>query len=251
MNVELFINLLIGHLTADFLCQSDDWVKNKQEHLLAGSGMWKHSVVVFLTTIIALGCYSGICFCFALGILLTHITIDYLKVKFTRNEPRAFAIDQIAHIAVLIVVAYLLPQCYDWQQWGIVPKGKELLWPLVVCVYLICLSPANYIVREILKYCHVQNGAKADDNSKNESIKLSGILIGSMERFLVLTFILIGNFEAAGLTVAAKSLLRFNDDESPRTEYVLIGTLLSIIIAVVCALIIFKFGMKVPVLKKP
>ena len=72
-----------------------------------------------------------------------------------------------------------------------------------------------------------------------------------MERFLVLTFILLGRFDAAGLTIAAKSLLRFKDNEKLKTEYVLIGTLLSITIAVVCALVVFKFGMGISVLKKP
>ena len=82
-----------------------------------------------------------------------------------------------------------------------------------------------------------------------DTIKRSGMLIGSMERFLVLTFILVGNYEAAGLTVAAKSLLRFKDDEGLRTEYVLVGTLLSISVAVVSALTLFKFVMNMPIIK--
>ena len=247
----LFINLLIGHLLADFPCQKDSWVQDKQERKLRGWGIWKHFIVVLSTSIIALGNIDFVYLSIAFGITVIHIGIDYSKVRFTKNGPCAFVVDQIMHIIVLAVATYFITRYCDWHQWRIVPKGKELLYPLIICAYLFCLSPANYIIREILKYCHVTTVSKKNSSEENENIRVSGVLIGSLERFLVLTFILIGNFEAAGLTVAAKSLLRFNDDEGPRTEYVLVGTLLSIIVAVVCALVIFKVGMGVSVLKNP
>ena len=251
LNVGLLVNLLIGHLIADFLFQTDSWVKDKQNRKLFGCGMWLHAIVVFIMTSVAFGRFSSTYIVLAISITCAHVVIDYLKVAFTKNCPRAFAVDQILHVLVLLLMTCLVSKYGKWHQWGIIPQGKEVLYPVVVCGYLFCLSPANYIIREILRYCHVQNGAMSDDVDANENIKLSGVLIGSMERFLVLTFILIGNFEAAGLTVAAKSLLRFNDNEGPRTEYVLVGTLLSIIIAVVCALVIFKIGMGVSVLRQP
>ena len=247
----LFVNLLIGHLLADFPCQKDSWVKDKQERRLKCWGIWKHFTVVLIASIIAFGYIDLMYFGVAVGVSIIHIVIDYLKVSFTKNGPRAFAADQIVHIVVLAVVSYFVTRYCNWHQWSVIPKGKDVLYPLILCAYLFCLSPANYIIREILKYCHVNNLAKKNGSEVNESIRVSGILIGSLERFLVLTFILIGNFEAAGLTIAAKSLLRFNDDEGPRTEYVLVGTLLSIMVAVVCALVVFKVGMGVPMIKKP
>lgn len=249
--MDLFVNLLTAHLLADFPLQKDAWIRNKQERRLRGFGIWKHSVVVLLTTILALGFSEYIYLWVAIGMTIIHVAIDYLKVKFTKNDPFAFALDQILHVIVLFSMSCLITKYSDWHQWRIVPQGKELFCPLLFCGYLFCLSPANYVIREVLKYCHVQNGAKDDDEEANESVRTSGSLIGSMERFLVLTFILMGNYEAAGLTIAAKSLLRFNDNEGPRTEYVLVGTLLSITIAVVCAIVIFKFGMDVSVFKKP
>ena len=251
INTGLLVNLVTGHLLADFLFQKDSWVKDKQDRKLFGCGMWLHAIVVLAMTIVAFGRLSSTYMVLAIMVTVAHVIIDYLKVAVTKNGPRAFAMDQILHALVLLVMTCLVSRYGHWHQWSIIPDGKEVLYPVVVCGYLFCLSPANYIIREILRYCHVQNGAKSDDAETNESIKLSGVLIGSMERFLVLTFILIGNFEAAGLTIAAKSLLRFNDNEGPRTEYVLVGTLLSIIIAVVCALVIFKMGMGAPILRQP
>ena len=251
INVGLLVNLMTGHLLADFLFQKDAWVKDKRDRKLHGCGMWLHTIVVLIMTIAAFGRFS--CAYIVLAVLITcaHVVIDYLKVAFTKNGPRAFAVDQILHVLVLLVMTCLVSKCGHWHQWGIIPEGKEVLYPVVICGYLFCISPANFIIREILKYCHVQERDNDNNEKATNNVKLSGMLIGSLERCLVLTFILIGSFEAAGLTVAAKSLLRFKDDERLRTEYVLIGTLLSILMAVICAVVIFKFGMNAAIIKMP
>ena len=250
MNYNMFANLLTAHFLADFPLQKDSWVKSKKERKFCGMGMWLHCIVVLICTLLALGSFE--CWWLAIVIAVSHLLIDFSKVKFTKSGPRAFAFDQILHIGVLIVVSKYASLFVNWSQWSFVPEGKELLYPALVCVYLFCLSPANYIIREVVKYCHVETFSTVDVTVKTDNadkIKRSGMLIGSMERFLVLTFILVGNYEAAGLTVAAKSLLRFNDNEGPRTEYVLVGTLLSISVAVVCALVLFKFVMDMPIIK--
>jgi hypothetical protein len=48
----------------------------------------------------------------------------------------------------------------------------------------------------------------------------------------VLTFILLNQFEAVGFLLAAKSILRFKEAETLKSEYVLIGTMLSFAIAI-------------------
>jgi hypothetical protein len=45
-------------------------------------------------------------------------------------------------------------------------------------------------------------------------------------------------FDAVGFLIAAKSILRFKDDNTLKTEYVLIGTMLSFGIAIACGLLI-------------
>ncbi len=250
MNYIMFTNLLTAHFLADFPLQKDSWITSKKDKKLHGMGMWLHGLVVFACTLLAFGSIE--CLYLAITIAVSHLLIDLAKVTFTRSGPRAFALDQVLHIGVLIFVSKYATHWVDWEQWSFVPDGKELLYPALVCAYLFCLSPANYIIREVVKYCHVETCSAVDTKVKTdnaEKIKRSGMLIGSMERFLVLTFILVGNYEAAGLTVAAKSLLRFNDNEGPRTEYVLVGTLLSISVAVVAALTLFKFVMNMPIIK--
>ena len=58
-------------------------------------------------------------------------------------------------------------------------------------------------------------------------------MIGSLEQLLVVCFILFDKPEGMGFLVTAKSILRFDTKEScKRVEYVLVGTFLSVIIAI-------------------
>lgn len=59
-----------------------------------------------------------------------------------------------------------------------------------------------------------------------------GRTVGALERALALTFVLLGQFGALGLLVAAKSLARFKAlDDREFAEYFLIGTLASLLLA--------------------
>ncbi len=74
-----------------------------------------------------------------------------------------------------------------------------------------------------------------------QSLPNAGKLIGIMERFLVLALILVGQFSAVGLILAAKSVLRFRS--SVKNEYILVGTFLSFGIAVLIGILIVQFDL--------
>ena len=63
---------------------------------------------------------------------------------------------------------------------------------------------------------------------------------------LVLTFVLLNQFEVVGFLIAAKSILRYKSDETIKTEYVLIGTLLSFGIAIVLGIFINHRQIQLP-----
>ena len=79
---------------------------------------------------------------------------------------------------------------------------------------------------------------KIGDAESCQSIKNAGALIGNLERMLAMAFVLIGQYEAVGFIIAAKSLLRFKETDTAKTEYVLAGTLLSFGIATVLGLMV-------------
>jgi Ni,Fe-hydrogenase III large subunit len=72
----------------------------------------------------------------------------------------------------------------------------------------------------------------------NEGILNAGKIIGETERIISLTFLLSGAPEAVGFVIAGKSILRFRDTDTIKTEYVLVGTLLSFTIAILAGVAI-------------
>jgi uncharacterized membrane protein YidH (DUF202 family) len=57
---------------------------------------------------------------------------------------------------------------------------------------------------------------------------------------IILLFVLLNQYSAIGLLVAAKGIIRFNekDRQETKTEYLVIGTLMSIVLAIITGLLI-------------
>jgi hypothetical protein len=104
------------------------------------------------------------------------------------------------------------------------------LW-VIGTAYIFAFWPTAILINQFtLKWQNEIN--KGGDTS----LPNAGKWIGRLERILILTFILVKQFEAIGFLIAAKSVFRFGDlrDESDRkrTEYILIGTLISFTITI-------------------
>ena len=76
---------------------------------------------------------------------------------------------------------------------------------------------------------------KDSNNNQIKSLPQAGHIIGIAERVMTFLFVILGQYEALGFLIAAKSILRFSDKDTSRTEYVLVGTLLSFMIAILTA----------------
>src|SRR5690606_4953556 len=105
---------------------------------------------------------------------------------------------------------------------------------LVIAGYLVCLKPANIFIKEVFLATQIQ--VSSDNEMPN-----AGKVIGILERILTLTFIIVSQYSAVGFLIAAKSILRYGDNETLKTEYVLIGTMLSFGIAVIAGIVIDLF----------
>ena len=92
-------------------------------------------------------------------------------------------------------------------------------------------SPAGILIGKLTK----QWRDKIEDA---ESLANAGKWIGMTERIIVLLLVLQGQFSAIGLLVTAKGIIRFNEKDRPeaKTEYLVIGTLLSIGLAIAVGL---------------
>lgn len=77
------------------------------------------------------------------------------------------------------------------------------------------------------------------------SLPNAGHVIGNMERMLTLVFVMLGQYEAIGFLLAAKSLLRFKETDTVKSEYVLVGTLLSFGMAILLGVLVKLLNLNV------
>ena len=154
-----------------------------------------------------------------------HLCLDVWK-SYRKEDVTWFSLDQLLHLLVLVGVAWLWSSVYEWH----VPFGLEAWWIAAAIAVLICWKPANIFIKLVLKHFSV-NMPQEKDGGFN-----AGALIGTIERWLILIFVCLQRYDALGLLIAAKSIIRFGDSQTNKSEYVLAGTLLSIFIAVMAGL---------------
>lgn len=71
--------------------------------------------------------------------------------------------------------------------------------------------------------------------AKDSGLRRAGMIIGFLERFVILTFVLLGQYSAIAFIFTAKSIARFEELKDRNfSEYYLVGTLSSVSFAIFC-----------------
>lgn len=226
MDADLLISLVIAHVIGDFYLQTDHFCRQKATLKLKSPFLYFHALIVGLLSWLLVPTHSfWLCF---LIITVSHLTIDIIKVHLPHSLG-SFCLDQLAHVAVLTAIAALfrtditLPaQRMDF--------SSTFSAPWLLLAILVCMKPANIFIKLVLGKYQVGESETCND------IKNAGALIGVLERLLTILFVMLRQFEAIGFIIAAKSLLRFKETDTAKTEYVLAGTFLSFGIAIACGL---------------
>ena len=225
MWIELVLCLVLAHLVADFMLQTGESCKDKKEKHWKSLHHYVHALIVFgLAWLVS----WNVCFWWgALAIGVAHLGIDMWK-SYRADNVKWFALDQVLHLVVIAGVAYAWTNCHDWS----LPFGIELWYVAAAVALLVCWKPANIFIKLMLKHYSVNMPAEKESGFN------AGALIGTIERWLILLFVCLGRYDALGLLIAAKSIIRFSEKDTAKTEYVLAGTLLSIFIAVLAGMMV-------------
>ncbi|MFX1538432.1 MAG: hypothetical protein ACFFDI_29930 [Promethearchaeota archaeon] len=102
-----------------------------------------------------------------------------------------------------------------------------------ICAYFIAIVVGGLFVELFLKSLRISL-----ENSTEKGLPGAGKIIGMLERGIILTLGLLGEFSAISFVFVAKSMARFKQLEKRQfAEYYLIGTLLSFFFALVVAII--------------
>ncbi|HLW18878.1 MAG TPA: DUF3307 domain-containing protein [Cyclobacteriaceae bacterium] len=230
----LFVKLFLVHLLVDFVFQTDQWVKDKELKKHKSPKLYLH---VLLHGLLSMAIVWEINFWpYALGIAISHLFIDWCKLTFQTNNNQKiwFGVDQISHVAILLLVTVMCKQQeIDYSAFALY---QESVWTILAAVVFLSF-PTSVLIRILISGWT----PKTEDKPK-ESLENAGKYIGVLERLFVLTFILTDHWEGIGFLLAAKSIFRFGDlkesKERKLTEYVMIGTLLSFGLALLTGLLV-------------
>ena len=103
MNSWLFLSLLLAHVVGDFYLQNDKYCAQKEERKLKSWFLYVHSLIIGGVSWAVVSVYEFRLY--ALAIAFSHLLIDVIKT-YSPKGLWNFMIDQIAHLAILIIVAF-------------------------------------------------------------------------------------------------------------------------------------------------
>lgn len=243
---EIMIVFLLAHILSDFYFQSESMARKKDvwfKYLVL------HSIVYGLVTLIIV---KLICINFEniyLSIIIfSHFLVDAIKYLLKKNkfikehQKNIFIIDQVIHIAILMAVSYFMiksGKSYNYNVMildilNIIGISIQSIIVLIVQMLLVH-KPANIFIVNIMQSYKPDN----KENSDTENTKKAGRMIGTIERIIMLFFLLIKQYSSVGLVLTAKSIARYNkiSEDKEFAEYYLLGTLLSTICVLLISMI--------------
>ena len=206
--------LLLAHALADFVLQTNWMAANKRDPW----ALVLHAATILATAAICTGTASP----WLLALTALHIAIDLIKSLWPKRGILPFLLDQAAHLTSLLLIAPLLPTGL-WQPY---PTAAPLM--ALTAGMILSTRAGGFAVGLLMAPWAAEAPV---------GLPGGGRIIGLLERGLIFILILTGQAQGVGYLVAAKSVLRFGAvaNESKLSEYVIIGTLASVLWAIVVA----------------
>jgi Protein of unknown function (DUF3307) len=221
--------LILSHLITDFILQPKSWVDERTAKHFASPKLYLHGFITAAFALLIIGFQYWLA---AIIILITHILIDGWK-SYQQQTPTYFLADQLLHLLVIAGCWYFLFFTWNdvttaWQQ-----INENLSVWKIITAFVFLTAPAGILIGQLTKQWR-------DKLPEAENLANAGKWIGFTERIIILIFVLYSEYSAIGLLVAAKGIIRFNekDRQEIKTEYLVIGTLLSIGLAIVTGLVV-------------
>ncbi|MBB5395616.1 DUF3307 domain-containing protein [Mucilaginibacter sp. AK015] len=211
------IKLILAHLISDFALQPKKWVTGIEQHKIRSKYLYWHTLVTGLAALLLIGFnYWAV----VLIITISHYVITVLKL-YTKNNFVTFTIGQLLHLAVIIACWLVIFEQHRPGTGAIAAfYSGSRFWTFAAAAFFLTL-PSSVIIGQATRQWAVPAG-----------LKNAGKYIGIIERILICLLVYQGHYEAIGLLITGKSILRYNSsNEEVKTEYLLVGTLLSIFIA--------------------
>lgn len=227
------IKLVIAHLITDFILQPRSWIESRKRYHFASGYLYLHGLVTAAGALL----FTGIQYWpMALVIGATHILIDGWK-SYRKESITYFTIDQFLHLLVITACwMYYFVSVSELVSVARGITGSYNFW-LYSIAFIFLTAPSGILIGQLTK-------SWREKISNPESLANAGKWIGIIERLIVFIFVLLGQYAAISLLIAAKGIIRFNEKDRPeiKTEYLVIGTLMSITIALLTGIAVKKLA---------
>lgn len=258
--------LVTSHFLADFTCQPYKLSEKKKNSVLF---LLLHSLIYSVLTFfvcLLFGNTLQVIF-FGIAISVSHILLDFIKIKLDKKYNNvkytffSFIIDQVLHIAILFVISLFLNKFNTIGNFLIIKPynflnlrffGNTYLNKIfrIILAVIVVGSPSSVFIKHFFNFIFRNNTTQTQEvnfdilvttQTKNvcqeDADNKAGSVIGILERLLVLVLGLMGLYASIALVLTAKSIARFKllEDKSFAEKY-LVGTLLSMLIAILCIL---------------
>jgi hypothetical protein len=252
----MWLTLALAHLLADFVLQRGAVVKGKgQKSKLAYA---EHGAMHFICMIVALAVFAGSTAVQlkTMGVLIivviVHLGLDVAKERIgaaADEQPRRwpFIVDQALHFLVITIAAIAIsPSSHLAEPYAAWSRISDQALVLAFGYTAVVFAAGHFntvLLRPFSELYDLRgdSGQQGEENSvKRTGLARAGMIIGILERFLIMTAVLAGSPAGVGLVVAAKSVFRFEDAKKDRrnAEYFLIGTFLSVTEAVIGGVVV-------------
>ena len=248
--LRLFLTVALAHLLGDFPLQSSRLAAQKLRHWW---GHCWHGGIHLVVLLLALRIFipsqpwsNGRLLAGIAAYIAAHTLIDLARQQVIKRgipvgSTSIFLADQALHLATIIALTVFLAEA-NWQvlrsQLTVPSATRDLLLSGGV-VYAAVVFAGGYLIRSMTR--GLLGGVSVRLGESVEQLTNAGLYIGWLERLLVVTAVVLHSPALIGLILTAKSIARFPEmKESKFAEYFLIGTLLSVSIALLGGLVLLK-----------
>ena len=249
--LNLFLALYLAHLLADFVLQTDGIVAAKKAgrwqsyfvHGLIYYGTMLGIVVVMNPSLVGMWAFEGI----VVALCLVHLLLDWakltvIKARWIPDDVRSFTGDQALHLATIAGATFFItrPPLQSVVAFFQEIRSAQEGILIVAVVYVVVIFGGGYFVRYLIG--PLWKRRPNEPKQEHDEVVNAGLYIGWLERFIALTAVFLQSPGTVGLILAAKSIARYPELKSTErfVEYFLIGTLLSISIAIIGGVILLK-----------
>ncbi|MDR3749512.1 MAG: DUF3307 domain-containing protein [Acidobacteriota bacterium] len=246
---RIFLAFLLAHLLADFPLQSEAMVVGKKQ----GCALFyvQHAAIHLVVllgllrafTNLSLGSWNTL---LLVSYVVIHVACDVMKTWLVkrrgfRDSAGLFLLDQAFHLATIVAMTWVFTRVRwtDIKAAASWTETKQLQVLLVAVLYVVVIFGGGYLVRYLTRSLTVQ--LPRTEGGSPEELRNAGLYIGWLERFLILTAVMVQSPALIGLILTGKSIARLPELKGPRfAEYFLIGTFLSISLALVGGIVLSR-----------